>query len=62
MAKPNRQLEASSYSLKKPFIYSETYRQWKTATISHGADSPQAIAMACHHAKLFRVTNKRCMG
>lgn len=47
---------------KSSFVYSSTYQEWKRAAKENGAHSPQALAMACHHAKMMHVDATACRG
>jgi hypothetical protein len=50
----------SSYKRKKPFVYSETYRQWKAEAIKNGTCGSKARQLSCSHAKTFRYTLEGC--
>lgn len=45
---------------KKKWLYSATYQQWREAGLKFGFSSSEAIAMACHHAKMMGVKNDAC--
>lgn len=47
---------------KSSYVYSATYQEWKSAAKEKGANSPQALAMACHHAKMMGVDAIACRG
>lgn len=53
-------IEASRYSLKKPFIYSPTYKHWRDVVKAHGADNAEAVRLACDHSRQFAIPNERC--
>lgn len=61
MASERKPTSAWQRYKKKKWLYSATYQQWKEAGLKFGFGSPEALAMACHHAKSMSVVNSACV-
>lgn len=47
---------------KSPYLYSPAYQLWREATLSGGASSEKALALACKHAKYVGVKHYTAEG
>lgn len=45
---------------KTPHVYSVDYQEWRAEVKKNGACTTKAIALACQHAKTFRIKNAVC--